>query len=378
MARYSPKSYLRLKGKRRKWLYVVFVVLLIVAVKMKIHIRGFSPAAIFGEDDSEFIPTPDNIATEDEVIAPHLKLIPESNLRQISQSPYKPLTEPAEQHAADPPVQENVPTLDLPQGHRPTPWQSPELDATDAKAVSSLKAKPSNIVQARDKLNEMLSNKPMSTQQLAFVKEALSDLADQWLFSRKVYPQDEICSNYKVEPGDHLVAIGKKHNVPYQIIMRINNITDPKTLRAGETIKVINGPFRAVISRSTFTMDLYVQSTFVRSFKVGLGRPEHETPTGRWCVETGGKLIAPPWRDPDTGRIYQAKDPDYPLGSRWIALQGLEGDAKGRRGFAIHGTKKTDELGTRSSRGCIRMKDEEVVMVYDLLMPEFSEVVVVE
>ncbi|MBL7153070.1 MAG: L,D-transpeptidase family protein [Phycisphaerae bacterium] len=378
MARYSPKSYRRLTGKRRKWLYFVFVVLLIVAVKMKIHIRGFSLATIFGEDESEFMPIPDNIATEDEAIAPQLKLIPESNLRQISQSPSKPLTEPAEQRTTNPPVQEPVPAWDLPQRHRPTPGRSPELDALVAEAISSLKAKPSNIVQARDKLNEMLSNKPMSTQQLAFVKETLSDLADQWLFSRAVCPQDEICSNYKVEPGDHLVAIGKEHNVPYQIIMRINNIKDPKTLRAGETIKVINGPFRAVISRSTFTMDLYVQNTFVRSFKVGLGRPEHETPTGRWCVKTGGKLTSPPWRNPDTGRIYQAKDPDYPLGSRWIGLQGLEGDAEGRRGFAIHGTMNADELGTRSSRGCIRMKDEEVVMVYDLLIPQFSEVVIVE
>ena len=378
MARYSPKPYRRPIRKRRKWLYVVFVLLLIVAVKMKINIRGFNPAAIFGEDKPEFMPTPENIATDDEAITPQLKLIPESNLRQISQSPSKPLTEPAKQHITNPPAQEPVPTWDLPQRHRPTPGHSPQLDATDAKAISSLKAKPSNIVQARDKLNEMLSNKPMSTQQLAFVKQTLSDLADQWLFSKAVCPQDEICSNYNVEPGDHLVAIGKEHNVPYQIIMKINNITDPKTLRAGETIKVINGPFRAVISRSTFTMDLYVQSTFVRSFKVGLGRPEHETPTGRWCVKTGGKLTSPPWRNPDTGRIYQAKDPDYPLGSRWIALKGLEGDAKGRRGFAIHGTKNTDELGTRCSRGCIRMKDEEVVMVYDLLIPEFSEVVVVE
>jgi len=378
MAPYSPKSSRRLKRKRRKWLYVVFVLLLIVAVKMKTHIRSFNPAAIFGGDKSEFIPAPDNIATGDETIAPQLKLIPESNLRQIAQSPSKPLTEPAEQRTTDRPVQEPVPTWDPPQTHRPTPGRSPELDAPDAKAISSLKANPSNIVQARDKLNQMLLKKPMTTQQLAFVKETLSDLADQWLFSKTVCPQDEICSNYKVEPGDHLLAIGKEHNVPYQIIMRINNIKDPKTLRAGETIKVVNGPFRAVISRSTFTMDLYVRNTFVRSFKVGLGRPQYETPTGRWCVKKGGKLTSPPWRNPDTGRIYQAKDPDYPLGSRWIGLKGLEGDAEGRRGFAIHGTKKVDELGTQCSRGCIRMKDQEVVMVYDLLIPQFSEVVIVE
>lgn len=378
MARYRSKSYRKIVGKKRKWLFVAFMVLLVVAVKMKIHVRGAGPATVFGEGKSEFMPIQNNIESDNAAIAPQLKLIPESNLRQMSQSASKPLIQPPEPRTTAHHLQEPVPRWDMPQRHRPTPGNSPELDALVAEAISGLKAKPANIIQARDKLNEMLLKKPMSVQQSAFVKKTLSDLADQWLFSRTVRPQDEICSNYNVEPGDHLAAIGKKYNVPYQIIMRINNIRDPKSLRAGETIKVINGPFRAVISRSTFTLDLYVQNTFVRSFKVGLGRPGYETPTGRWCVKTGGKLKSPPWRNPDTGRIYQAKDKDYPLGSRWIALKGLEGDAQGRKGFAIHGTKKVDELGTQSSRGCIRMKDEEAIMVYDLLTPQFSEVVVVE
>jgi lipoprotein-anchoring transpeptidase ErfK/SrfK len=160
--------------------------------------------------------------------------------------------------------------------------------------------------------------------------------------------------------------------------MQINNISNPKALRAGDTIKVINGPFHCRIYRSTFTMDLYLQDTFVRSFSVGLGKPGMETPTGRWIVKPGGKLLSPTWTDPDTGKTYEAQDSGYPLGVRWIGLEGLDGTAKGRTGFAIHGTKNPKQLGMAGSRGCIRLDNDDVKLVYDLLMPSVSQVVVVE
>jgi mannitol/fructose-specific phosphotransferase system IIA component (Ntr-type) len=106
--------------------------------------------------------------------------------------------------------------------------------------------------------------------------------------------------------------------------MQINNIQRPQALQAGRALKVIHGPFHAKINRSTFTLDLYLQDMYVRSFKVGLGKPGFETPTGRWRVQEHGKLVKPPWTDPDTGRLYKSTDPDYPLGSRWIGLEGID------------------------------------------------------
>jgi hypothetical protein len=231
------------------------------------------------------------------------------------------------------------------------------------------------VVEARDKLNEMLSV-TLNEAQLSSVKSQLSALSERWLFGRSVFPDDQLCDLYKVEPGDNLEALGRRFSIPYRILMRINSISDPRSLRSGETIKVINGPFRCKVYRSAFTMDLYLQDTFVRSFTVGLGKPGRETPTGRWRVK--GKLLSPTWTDPDTGKTYEADDPDYPLGARWISLEGLDGGAKGRTGFAIHGTKSPQQLGTAGSRGCIRLYDDDVKLVYDLLRAGVSEVVVVE
>jgi LysM repeat protein len=231
-------------------------------------------------------------------------------------------------------------------------------------------------IEARDRLNELL---PMlQGQERTFVKEQLSQLSERWLFGRQVFPEDKLCTNYKVSPGDALEKIGRHYNVPFETLMLINGIDKAESLQAGATIKVINGPFHARISRSTFTIDIYLQNTYVKSFPVGLGKQGMETPTGRWRVAAGGKLIKPRWTDPDTGRTYEPQDPDYPLGSRWIGLEGLEGAAVGKKGFAIHGTKDPQQIGTPGSRGCIRLHNGDAITVYNLLAAGASLVDVVD
>lgn len=244
------------------------------------------------------------------------------------------------------------------------------------EAVELVNSGSAGIIEARDRLNQTLSM-PMNNAQRAVIKQKLSALADKWLFSREVLPNDTLCSRYKVEPGELLSAISTQHRVPWGILMEVNRIDRPELLRAGEIIKVIQGPFHARICRSTFTMDLFLQDTFVRSFRVGIGKTGRETPTGLWRVKLGGKLISPKWTDPDTYKTYKSSDPDYPLGSRWIALEGISGDAEGRRGFAIHGTKKPEEIGSAGSRGCIRLYNGDVILVYNLLTPGLSRVEVV-
>jgi lipoprotein-anchoring transpeptidase ErfK/SrfK len=257
----------------------------------------------------------------------------------------------------------------------PTAAADAQAQAVIDEAMSIINARPMEIIKARDMLNELLG-KPISSAKRRVIKQELSKLADRWLFSQTVYPKDPLCSLYNVQSGDLLSTIGSKYKVPWEILLQINQIPSPQSLQAGQTIKVINGPFHAKVFRSTFIMDLYLQDTFVRSFPVGLGKTDYETPTGLWVVRPGGKLIKPRWTDPDTGKTYEADDPDYPLGSRWISLDGLEGAAVGRTGFAIHGTKDPHEIGSAKSRGCIRLFNGDVILVYDLLMPGESKVLV--
>ena len=233
------------------------------------------------------------------------------------------------------------------------------------------------IIAARDKLNQALTMQ-LSPQIRTGVKVQLASLADKWLFSRDVLEGDKLTGYYLVKPGELLAKIGREHKVPYEILMRINGIERPELLQAGRRIKVIHGPFHAVVNRTTYTMDLYLQDVYVKSYQVGLGRSEHTTPTGRWVVAPGGKMIKPTWTDPDTGKTYKGSDPDYPLGSRWIALDGIEGNARGRTGFALHGTHEPETIGTQSSRGCIRLHNGDVIEVYEVLEPGHSNVQVTD
>jgi lipoprotein-anchoring transpeptidase ErfK/SrfK len=261
----------------------------------------------------------------------------------------------------------------------PSPGAKPNPKVAEliAETMEIVKTEPGGIIEARDTLNDAL-RMPMSKQQRAFVKDQLSKLTDQWLFSPIVFANDMLCDIYKVKPGNQLRTVGERYKVPWEILKEINRIQRPELLPAGKVIKVINGPFRAKIYRSTFTLDLYLQNTFVRSFPVGLGKPGNETPTGLWRVKPGGKLVKPPWWDEETGRTYQHDDPDYPLGSRWIELEGIGGVAKGREGFGIHGTKDPDQIGKAESRGCIRLHNGDAILIYNLLVPIFSKVEVLD
>jgi LysM repeat protein len=339
----------RYHSGQRSWIYIISALLVIVVAVVLIYGLRRMPYGIgpFGRNKEKIAPAPPDVN------------LPETN--QITASGPKPVVV----------MESNSPTI-LP-GAIGEPNE--KVDSLIAEATALIGA--SKIIEARDKLNDVLIV-PMSAGQRAFVRERLSELAEKWLFGRMVFTNDTLCSSYTVKPGDRLQTIGEQFKVPYEILMTINNINRPETLQAGEVIKVINGPFHARIYRSMFTMDLYLQNTFVRSFHVGLGRPGRETPTGLWVVKQGGKLIKPPWTDPDTGRRYEPEDPDYPLGSRWIGLEGIAGDAKDRTGFAIHGTKEPDQIGTAGSRGCIRLHNGDAILVYNLLMPGLSQIEVVE
>ena len=77
---------------------------------------------------------------------------------------------------------------------------------------------------------------------VADVKSELTLLSKKWLFSKNHYPEDSLTGKYKVQPGDRLESIGRKYNVPYEVLATINNIDRPERMRAGETIKIINFP----------------------------------------------------------------------------------------------------------------------------------------
>jgi len=378
MAR-SPYSA---RSRRRRKTHSIYLAGAIVIFALIIYFlfRGDSPApqdAVAGEG------SPGAVAAEEPTrgapkLAAEASPAPEA-ARAPQERTNQPLPQvPGRQPSTTPVVRKEAAPLaqvrsDAPVVAAPEAESSAEVGRAVAEAMALLNSGPRQVIAARDKLNETLSLEMPSAQRRA-VKAEMAKLSEEWLFGPSGYTGDTLCGIYTVKRGDLLQVIGRRHKVPYEILMKINNIPRPESLQAGKTIKIINGPFHAKVYRSTFTLDLYLRDTYVRSFKVGLGKAGSETPTGLWRVQEGGRLIQPPWYDKVTGRTYRATDPDYPLGSRWIALEGVSGNAKGRTGFAIHGTKDPNQIGMADSRGCIRMYNGEAILVYNLLFPLYSKV----
>jgi lipoprotein-anchoring transpeptidase ErfK/SrfK len=101
----------------------------------------------------------------------------------------------------------------------------------------------------------------------------------------------------------------------------------------------------------------------VASFPIAVGRTGHETPTGRFQVEE--KVVRPdfPKVDPnDPTRLVELipPGPTNPLGERWIGFAHGEGWTVG-----IHGTPHPELLGQAVSGGCIRMRNADVIRVFD-------------
>ncbi len=118
-------------------------------------------------------------------------------------------------------------------------------------------------------------------------------------------------------------------------------------------------------------------ATPIESFPIAVGRPgrDTETPTGRFKVE---EMVV----DPDFLKVDRTTlppkvikrippGPDNPLGKRWIGIVLGPGWTVG-----IHGTPKPELLGQAVSGGCIRMRNEDVVRIFDRV--ELGTTVIVE
>ncbi len=249
---------------------------------------------------------------------------------------------------------------------------NPKVQALVAQAMGLYKRDSSKMIEVRNTLNDVLRTMSMSPNQRMLLKDEMTKLAEIWLFSKTVYPDDPLCDSYLVESGDRLERIGRNNDVPYQLLMKVNSIRKASTLQAGIRIKIVNGPFHAVVNRSAFTLNLYLKDTYIKTYDVGLGRPGKETPTGLWLV--GERLARPPYTDPDTRDVIMPQDPEYPIGSYFIKLKGISGEAVGQTGFALHGTNKPLEIGINTSSGCVRLRNQEIEEVYMLLAEGKSEV----
>jgi len=137
---------------------------------------------------------------------------------------------------------------------------------------------------------------------------------------------------------------------------------------------------RLVIDISRQRVDLLEGEVAVRTWRVstsrfGLGSEEgsFRTPTGRFVVAEKIGAGAPAWsifksRLPTGLTASPGGEEDLVL-TRILWLDGIDdGNANTRsRYIYFHGTNREDLIGTPSSHGCIRLRNDDIIELFDLV-----------
>ena len=248
------------------------------------------------------------------------------------------------------------------------------------------------FIEARVELSKALASGHLGAPEEADAVNLLSKLAEEILFTRKIVDGDPYALQYMVQPGESLEGAPPKGierrmglHVPSQLILRVNGIRRPADLQAHQAIKLIRGPFHAIITKSKLTMDAYLGDVFVRRYRIGIGAKETPTPSGFYHLTLGGKLsgnntpYTPPVNSGLPMKTLLPKDPGYPLdaGGHWMSLTGIP--EKGTNiptgaGYGIHGTNDPTSVGKAVSHGCVRLLDKDIEEVFSLLYEKWSTV----
>ena len=110
---------------------------------------------------------------------------------------------------------------------------------------------------------------------------------------------------------------------------------------------------------------LYVEEDgeVIRSYAVGVGTSAHPTPRGSFTMRR--VIWNPRWVPPDADwakgkKAREPGDPANPMGRVMVFFQ--EPD------YYVHGTNAPETVGSASSHGCVRMRNEDVIEFAQLLM----------
>jgi hypothetical protein len=143
------------------------------------------------------------------------------------------------------------------------------------------------------------------------------------------------------------------------LFLKANRISG-HIIQPGQTIRIPTVATGVMVDLSARWALFLMGGEVVGSWPVGIGRQEHDTPTGEYVA--GNKLENPPWMRVGQEPIPFGDDRN-PLGTRWIGWfrDGVP------TSYGLHGTKDPESIGTASSAGCIRFLNRDVELLYGIL-----------
>ena len=238
---------------------------------------------------------------------------------------------------------------------------SPAVQSAISDARSALDA--GQLAEAKKQLDQIVASSPDP--------EAIKLLGDVNMKMLKSSIPMQGKERYSIQSGDYLQKISRKYNTTVSLIKMMNGMQND-TIRAGAAVMVYNGDFSVRVSKSRNTLDLMAGDQLFKRYSVGTGK-FGKTPAVEFKIVD--KITEPPWTRFTDGKQIEYGDPENVLGTRWMKIVSEEHPEI--TGFGIHGTWQRDSIGQQSSAGCIRMLNEDVEELFDLV-PRKTTVTITE
>ncbi|MGG3871124.1 L,D-transpeptidase family protein [Brevibacillus laterosporus] len=108
-------------------------------------------------------------------------------------------------------------------------------------------------------------------------------------------------------------------------------------------IGVSQGIFSIEINPQQHQLIVRIQDQKIKTYTVAVGNPSTPTPVGEYRV------------------IYKGKNWGPSFGPRWLGLNVPWGI------YGIHGTNKPHSIGQHLSHGCIRMRNRDILELFDMI-----------
>jgi lipoprotein-anchoring transpeptidase ErfK/SrfK len=102
---------------------------------------------------------------------------------------------------------------------------------------------------------------------------------------------------------------------------------------------------------------IFEREHLLASYPVAIGAPDTPTPIGEFTIFQ--MIENPIWQSPWTGEIHQP-GANSALGLRWIGFAELPGGVIG-----FHGTPTVSSVGRAASNGCVRLRNEDVLALFE-------------
>lgn len=130
------------------------------------------------------------------------------------------------------------------------------------------------------------------------------------------------------------------------------------------------GDLELVLNVAGNRLQVFEDGRHTRTYKVSVGMRGYETPAGEYTIRE--VIWNPWWHPPDSewarGREVEPPGPTNPMGRVKLNFAPL---------LYIHGTVETQALGQPASRGCVRMRNEDLIeltkLVHSYATPKVSE-----